>query len=258
MKLEDITAVVLCRDEQDNIGRTLERLVRFPQVVVLDSGSTDATEAIARSFPNVHWASRSFDCHANQWNHAVSLASSDWILSLDADYQVPSGFLDELLELEAKAPVYRAAFRFLVQGTALRAALLPPRAVLFRKSIARYEQDGHTQSLVYPGSAPLLDSPIDHDDRKPLSRWIAAQGKYMDLEAAKLQRTSTRNLDWPDRLRKLWVIMPWLVPLHVLFVRGALLDGMAGWHYALSRGVAEWILLLSILDLKLRNRRMQS
>ena len=68
MKLDDITPLVLTYNEAPNLSRTLARLTWAREVVVLDSGSTDATHEIAAQFPNVRFEVRAFDDHTTQWN----------------------------------------------------------------------------------------------------------------------------------------------------------------------------------------------
>jgi glycosyltransferase involved in cell wall biosynthesis len=68
--------------------------------VVLDSGSTDATAAIAAEFPNVRvLIVRPFDDHTTQWNFGVDATRTNWVLSLDCDYVLGPGFEDELAAL---------------------------------------------------------------------------------------------------------------------------------------------------------------
>src|SRR5947208_17111059 len=79
----EITPVVLTRDEEVNIGRTLGQLRWAREVIVVDSESTDRTREIAASFPNVRVTVRRFDDFAGQWKHALSMIDTDWILALD-------------------------------------------------------------------------------------------------------------------------------------------------------------------------------
>src|SRR5690348_1584101 len=100
--LAHITPVILTYNEAPNIGRTLEALRWASAVVVVDSGSSDATTAIARRFPNVRIFERPFDDHATQWNFGISETgiATPWILALDADYVVPPELAEELRALE--------------------------------------------------------------------------------------------------------------------------------------------------------------
>lgn len=253
--LDFVTPVILTLDEAPNIARTLEQLRWAEEVIVLDSGSTDATRDLAMAFPNVRFFERPFDTHAQQWNHALSLARTPWVLSLDADYQVPQTLVAELATLDPHAErVYCARFRYLVHGKPVRGAILPPRAVLFRTDQARYIDDGHTQLLEHAVPATLLQAAIDHDDRKPLARWLRSQIRYAELEADKLQHTATKALGWPDRIRRWVVVAPVLVFIHVYVLRGALFSGWRGWLYAAQRALAELMLALYLAERRLAPR----
>src|SRR5512145_418882 len=96
----NITPLVLTFNEAPNIGRCLERLRWAGRIIVLDSGSTDETIEIARGFPNVTVHQRPFDDHTSQWNNGVGLVSSEWVLSLDADYMLTDALIAELRSLE--------------------------------------------------------------------------------------------------------------------------------------------------------------
>ena len=252
----ELTALVLTYNEAPNLRRTLEQLAWLREVVVVDSFSTDETGTIAKSFPNVRFIQRAFDNHTAQWNFGVDQCATPWLLALDADYVLTD---DLARELEAFTPAADVAacfvrFKFCVHGRPLRASLYPPRAVLFRRDRCRYVPDGHTQLLKISGPTAELAGIILHDDRKPLARWLWAQSRYTDLEVGKLTAAKPGELRLQDRLRKMVFIAPPLVLLYTLFVRGVILDGWPGLHYALQRTVAELILSLKLVELQLIGR----
>lgn len=248
MKLTDITPLVLTWNEAPNLERTLARLGWAAEVVVLDSGSTDGTREIAARFTNVRLETRPFDEHTLQWNHGVDLVRTPWVLSLDADYVLGAGFEEELVALTPVADACHAGFRYLVGGRPLRASLYPPRAVLFQKGRCRYVKDGHTQLLEVRGATGPLRTKIDHDDRKPLSRWIASQDNYARLEAEKLLAADPATLRLQDRLRRTgWAAVPATL-IYTLLVKGTLFDGWRGWFYTLQRVLAEIMLALRLLE----------
>lgn len=253
MQLSQITPVVLTYNEEPNLARVLDRLRWAGEVVVLDSFSTDATEAIARSYSNVTFAQRKFDDHASQWNHGITLVGQPWILALDADYMLGEGFAEEMasLHLDDGADAYVAAFRYLIFGHALRASLYPPRVVLFRRENCHFEKDGHTQILHPKGSTGSLRTLIDHDDRKPFTRWVGSQDKYAKLEAEKLCSASVGRLALQDRIRRTMILGPVVVFFYTLLARRAVLDGWAGWYYTFQRTLAEIMLSLRLLERKL-------
>lgn len=252
--LTKITPVVLTYNEAVNIGRCLERLSWAQRIVVADSESDDATVDICSRFPQVRIYRRAFDCHANQWNFAVHETDIDteWVLALDADYVVNEKFVDELASLRPPASVagYSASFDYAVTGKRLRSALYPPVVVLFRRSHGRYVQDGHTQRVVVDGDITRLHSRLEHDDRKPVDRWLKSQIAYARLEAEKLLR-SAKPVSLPDQLRTTVPVSWLLVPVYLLVVKRGLLDGAAGWFYALQRGIAEALICLSYLEKRL-------
>ena len=246
-----MTPLILTYNEEANIDRTLGRLPWAERVVVVDSYSTDATIDIATSYDNVDLVQREFDDHTSQWNYGLEQVDTEWVLSLDADYQVPPAFVEEVQSLDPAERVsgYRASFTYCVHGRPLRGTLYPPRTVLYRREKAKYHRDGHGHRVRVDGTVGELDAPIYHDDCKSLERWLDNQRGYARLEAEKLAEADDVGLT--DRLRALTLAPP-LVFLYCLFVQGLILDGKAGWYYTLQRTYAEVLLALRLLDDELR------
>ncbi len=251
MHQDQVTPVILTFNEEPNLERCLSALAWARRVVVLDSGSDDGTSLIAGRFPNVAWHQRTFDDHTRQWNHALSLVSTEWALSLDADYVVPPSLPQEFSTLPDDLDAWLAPFRYLIFGRPLRASLYPPRAVLFRTSVCHYIQDGHTQLLKLPAKCGMLRSTLDHDDRKPLSRWLQSQLQYARLEATKLHHSHWSDLRLQDMIRKLVVLAPAVTFFYTLFWKGLVRDGWHGLAYTLQRTTAEMVLSLCLVEKQL-------
>jgi glycosyltransferase involved in cell wall biosynthesis len=250
--LSEITPLILTLDEAPNIGRTLNALGWARQIVVVDSGSTDGTREILSRYPNVRVFVRPFTGHAEQWNFGLNQTgiSTQWILALDADYILSDRMKAEIGALvpEPGTMGYRVRFTYCIDGKPLRAGVYPPVVVLYRRTAARYEQDGHTQRVCLDGQVLSLNERIYHDDRKPLSHWLAAQARYMRLEAAKLRAARPGELGIADQVRKSIVFGPVAMLLYCLIVRGGILDGRLGLFYAMQRFTAEAILSLYLLQ----------
>jgi len=196
-------------------------------------------------FSTVPCSRRSRVHDANQSNHALALASaSPWVLFMDCDYMVTAAAREELAALRPSEHIvgYWSRFRYQLRGRLLRGALYPPRICLFRPSAGRYYQKGHTQMLDIMGPVGQLAAPLIHDDRKPESEFVARQRRYAALEARHLSSVRFGNLSWSQRVRRLMVIAPWLVPLYALLVRDTGFDGVAGWRYAWERAIAEQLI----------------
>jgi glycosyltransferase involved in cell wall biosynthesis len=246
--LDQITPLILTRDEEPNLARTLGQLTWAREVVVVDSFSTDATVAIAGTFPNVRVVQRAFDEHALQWTFGLQQIRTPWLLALDADYFLPDDFIAELESLTPGAVRgFRALFRYAIGGKPLRASLYPPRIVLAATAHTTFWQDGHTQRIAVDGDVADLHARIIHDDRKSFRAFLDRQKRYMVREAQKLRERDPRTLDLGGRLRKLIVVAPFAILVHTLFVRGLILDGLPGLRYVWERVVAELILSRELL-----------
>ena len=124
--------------------------------------------------------------------------------------------------------------------------------MLFRRALARYKQDGHTQRVQLDGPIGTLAGRIFHDDRKSLTHWLSAQSRYMRLEAEKLSQAPPGSLGPADRLRQAIVIAPPAMFFYCYILRGGILDGRAGLFYALQRAASELILSMFLVERMLR------
>ncbi|MGJ3247553.1 MAG: glycosyltransferase family 2 protein [Elainellaceae cyanobacterium] len=256
--LQNITPLILTYNEAHNIRRTLEPISWADRIVVIDSFSTDNTLDILKTYPQVETVQRKFDTHANQWNAGIDHVQTEWVLSLDADYVLTDALINELKALSPSPDVdgYFIPFKYCVFGKPLRGTILPPRQALFRKrqdglrpgKPTHYIDDGHTQLLVVKGQSASLTNPIHHDDRKPLSRWLWAQDRYMVLEVKKLQETALEELSWGDRIRQQKILAPFVILLYCLILKGGILDGWRGWYYAFQRMLAELLLSIKLIE----------
>ncbi len=250
--LEQITPLVLCWNEAPNIARTLARLTWAAEVVVVDSGSSDATAALVAAAPNARLVVHPFAGQAAQWRFALeeTAIATPWVLRLDADYLLDRRLLDEMAALDPPAEVaaYRIAFDYAVGRRRLRGSLYPAKEVLFRRGQARPWQDGHTERWeILGGRVERLRGRLLHDDRKPLDHWLQSQLRYLKLERDKLLAAGP-GLDRRDRLRRRNWIAPWAVFLWCLFGKGLILQGRAGLAYAYQRALAETLLALYLLE----------
>jgi glycosyltransferase involved in cell wall biosynthesis len=250
--IEQITPLLLTYNEASNIARTLEQLRWARDIVVVDSFSDDETIEIVSRFPNVRVFQRSFDNHGAQWNFGLKETgiSTDWVLALDADYVLAPDMVDEVRSLQPAAETsgYSARFTYCINGRPLRSGVYPPVTVLYRRSFAKYSQDGHTHRVVIEGDVKWVRARILHDDRKSLSHWFAAQQRYMALEAKKIISSDAGSLSMADRIRRMRVVAPLAVMFYCVIIRGGVLDGWPGFYYAFQRMLAELLLALYLIE----------
>lgn len=250
--LERITPVILTYNEAPNIGRTLDKLGWAKDILVVDSGSDDGTQAIVQGFGNARLVSHAFENHGAQWAFAVGHPSiqSDWVLRLDADYVLSDTLIEELRGLTPAEDTagYRIAFDFCVYGKQLRSTIYPPNSILFRHGKGQCRQDGHTERWQIDGPVVALRGRIQHDDRKPIAHWLVAQRNYLLLERDKLLAADPSELDWVDRLRLKRYLAPFAMLAYMLFAKRLILDGGPGFYYAFQRSLAEMALSLYLIE----------
>lgn len=254
--LEQITPLILTYNEAANINHTLQHLTWAKNVIVIDSFSTDKTLEILKSYSQVKIFQRKFDTHAKQWNFGLEKVTSEWVLSLDADYIITDEIISEIeaLQVDKEISGYFTRFKYCVYGKPLRASILPPRQVLFRKNNAIYIDDGHTQLLQVKDKSAMLSSYIYHDDRKSLSRWLWAQDRYMISEVKKLTQTPINQLSLGDKIRKQKIIAPFIIIFYILILKGGIMDGWHGWYYAFERALAELLLSIRLIEQELYDK----
>lgn len=247
--LDQITPVILTKNEALNIERALASLGWARTILVVDSGSSDATLDILARTPNVRVVHRPFDNHWNQWRFAIEDTGidSEWVLRLDADYRLSDALVDELrgLSPDAATAAYRIAFDYAIAGRVLPGSLYPSNTVLFRRAAMTVVARGHTEGWEPQGAVALLSGRIIHDDRKPLAVFIASQVRYMQHEARVVLAGKPGLAAW---LRRHPPLMPIAVFFYCLLIKRLIFAGRAGLLYTFQRTVAEGILAMTIIE----------
>jgi len=102
--IDNISVVIITKNASSTIGDTLSSLKDFKEIIIYDSGSIDGTLDIVNSYKNTCIYSGDFFGFGDTKNHAISLASNDWIFSLDADESLSDELIESLndLHLEPK------------------------------------------------------------------------------------------------------------------------------------------------------------
>ena len=105
----DISPVIIVKDAERTIAKTLESLKEFDEVIVYDTGSSDKTMEIATTYRNVVLVRAIFEGFSESKNKAAKIAKNDWILSIDADEVISPELMDSIREL---SPEEGITYRF--------------------------------------------------------------------------------------------------------------------------------------------------
>lgn len=269
-----VTVVVLTRNEARNLPALLASVCDWAaEVAIVDSGSTDATLAIAARHGAVLYT-HEFSTHAQQWAWALGNVriSSEWVLALDADQRVTPELAAELhrrLGSGAK-PAVDAFFvnrRQVFRGTWIRHGGYYPKYLLklFRRGRARVDEaelvDHH---FIVEGSTGKLENDIveDNANEASIAAWVAKHNGYATLQAR--QELARESVSRPANLRgnpdervqwlrvNLWqrlplYFRPLLYFLYRYVARLGFLDGRNGFVFHFLQGY--WYRLLVDINL---------
>ena len=180
-----ITVCILTKNSAASLGRTLESVRAFPEVVILDNGSTDKTLAIASAYPNVKIHQAPFIGFGPLRNKAAELASNDWILALDSDEIVSPSLASEIFSLKLEQAYLIPRHNF-YNGKRIRGCGWDPEAVvrLYDRRETRYSDAAvHEALLVSPRQAFRLKSPLLHTPYRSTSDFLAKMEHYSTLFA---------------------------------------------------------------------------
>ena len=93
-----ISAVIICKNEEKRIRRCLDSVKWADEIVLLDSGSTDNTLAIAKEYTDRIFVNTDWKGFGPQKRLAESHANNDWILAIDSDEVISEELRDEIIE----------------------------------------------------------------------------------------------------------------------------------------------------------------
>jgi glycosyltransferase involved in cell wall biosynthesis len=182
-----LTVTVITRDEARNIADCLASVAWADEVVVVDSGSTDETVAIARRHPARVEVQR-WPGYGAQRNYAASIASHDWILSIDADERIPPELAAEIQSLLASEPArrgYRMPRVTWYLGRWIRGTDWYPdyQLRLYDRRAGHWNERRVHESLSLNGEPGRLQHELQHFAYRNISHHLSTIDRYTTLAA---------------------------------------------------------------------------
>lgn len=191
-----LSVTIITRDEATDIAAALESVRWADEIVVIDSGSTDDTAAIARRYTD-RVCVREWPGYAAQKNVAASLASHDWILSIDADERVTPELAQEIRALLGSEPS-AAAFRLprvtYHLGRWIRSTDWYPdyQPRLYHKTRARWTGVYVHETVSADGTVGTLRHELQHYAYRDISDHLETIGRYTSLAARQMHEQGRR------------------------------------------------------------------
>lgn len=229
-------AIITCNEER-NLRRTLESVRWADQIVVVDSGSSDGTVEIARSF-GADVIERPWPGFAAQKNFALSQCTGTWVLSLDADEELSAELQRQIRTLLATNPPvdgFRLKRRNLFLGRWIKHGGFYPdsKLRLFRRSAAsfaqrpRFEDRPVHETIVFDGAEQTLDYDLIHHAYPTLEGYVEHMNRYSSLGAELLVSKGRVSRSWPVFLARVLYLPHFNFIWNYVFRLG-FLDGREG------------------------------
>ncbi len=246
-----LSVVIITKNEESYIAKCLESVKWVDEIIVLDSGSTDKTVEICKQF-TPHVFEMDWQGFGVQKQRALNKATSDWVLSIDAD--------------EIISPELRTEIEYGINHNQYDAFLLPrlssycgkfikhggwyPDYILrlFRRELGYFTDDVIHERVIFEGGIGKLNTPILHESYSDLSEVLEKINSYSSLNAQKLFERDVKSSLSKAIFRGLWKF------IQTYFVKAAFLDGKHGLMLAISSAESVYYKYLKLLELQNRCR----
>jgi glycosyltransferase involved in cell wall biosynthesis len=248
-----ISVAIIARDEAHAIADCLRSVAWADERIVLDSGSTDDTVAIARGL-GARVEVTDWPGYGAQKNRALALCSGDWILSLDADEQVSDALRDEI-QSAVSDPGEAVGFRMprlsSYCGRRMRHGGWWPDHVLrlFRRGHGRFSDDAVHERLIVDGRMATLRQPLLHDAYVDLEEVVDKVNRYSSAGARQMYAAGRRTTLPATIGHAVWAF------IRTYVLRAGFLDGREGFLLAVSNAEGTYYRYAKLLLLQERADR---
>lgn len=275
----DLTVIVLTKNEEKNISRCLQSVFDIAKkIVVVDSGSTDSTLEIAKSFgASIYF--HSFINYADQFNWAIDNTDvqTRWVFRFDADEQLTPELKREIVEqlnqhMDDDVNAFLMKYKIFFLGRFLKHGGVYPfkKITIFKHGHARFEKKQMNEHMyLLDGRIIELKNDCNHFDFKDLDSFIQKHNWYATRETADYFETIYKSNEDKDvyktakKAKKakhgFYYKMPLFIRAKLYYIfryyfKFGFLDGKPGKIYALLQAYFYRV----IVDAKIYEKRMQN
>lgn len=230
--MNTISAIIICCNESKHIRSCLESVQFADEIVIVDSGSTDGTVQICKAFTD-NIIQTDWPGYGPQKNRALAHASSDWVLSIDADEVVSEALQEEIVNLLKRPPEhtgYTIPRRSSYLGKTIRHGDWrhdqPLR--LFKRTHAQFSDDIVHEHVQVDGSLGQCQQFMHHTAFESVEEVLNKLNHYSSLGATCRHKKGQRGSLFSAITHGFWTFFRGYV------LRAGFLDGQEGFLLALS------------------------
>jgi glycosyltransferase involved in cell wall biosynthesis len=224
-----LSAIIITKNEAANITTCLESIAFCDERIVVDCGSTDGTPDIARSM-GAKVTEHAWQGFGPQKNFALSLATGEWVLSIDADERVTPELAAAIGKtiIEGKVDGYEIRRRTRFLGREMLQSRLFPDYILrlFRRDRARFTDALVHEALICAGPVARLPGTLLHDPVARLEDALSRVDRYSTASAEMLVAKGRRVSFATGIAHGIWMFF------RIYVLRLGFLDGRVGFLFA--------------------------
>lgn len=226
-----LSITIITKNEAANIKRCLESIRWADEIIIVDSGSTDNTLDICREYTDKIF-STDWPGYGIQKNRALSYATQDWVLSLDADEEVSPELkikIQQILKDTQNQDAYTIFRPVVFLGKIIKYATGASYDIrLFKRGCARFTDVSVHEKLEVKGTLGKLSAPIYHYSFGTVATILEKMNKYTTLVAAQRAERAQKGSIFKAITHAKWMF------IKVYFLQRGFLDGKAGFILAVS------------------------
>lgn len=229
--MAELSVILITRNEAANIRACLESVAWADEIIVVDSGSTDATAEICGEF-GARVYKHDWPGFGVQKNRALGYATNEWVFSIDADERVTPELRAAIEAVLCKDDdtftAYRVSRLSSYCGRFMRhSGWYPDRIVrLFKRTAARFSDDMVHESVEVQGSIGILNGELLHYSYMNLEQTLDKLNSYSTAAARVQQQRGKQGGLATAVAHGLWSF------IRTYFLRAGFLDGREGFMLA--------------------------
>jgi glycosyltransferase involved in cell wall biosynthesis len=252
MSIITASVYIICCNEERHIGRVLENVKKFAEVILVDSGSTDQTLEIAKRFPNVTIYHQNWLGYAKQKAYALEKCTNLWVLNLDADEELSDEFKQDIkmaIATNACDALSCPLSEVFLGKAAHKYSKHADKIRFFKRTHGSYNLDVLVhESIFITGKINHVNGVIYHYGLTSIEAMIKKNNEYSTLAAcAKFARHKRANI-----LKM--VLSFFFAFFRAYFLKRFFLNGTRGFIHSMSIGFYAFLKEAKLYELEVKAR----
>ena len=242
-----LSVIIIAKNESENIADCIKSANFADEVVVLDSGSSDNTNAIAKKL-GAKVFNKPWKGYGQHKNLAIQLAKHEWIFSLDADERITPALKKEIIKTinQSHLNVYDVPRRSLFVSRFINYSGWQPDRTkrLFKKGSARFSEHQVHEHLITQHEIGHLTEPLIHYSYRDFETVLKKINVYSSLGASDLKNRGKKGSLKKALFHAFWAF------IRTYFLRLGFLDGREGLMLAISIAECTYYRYIKLIYLK--------